>query len=245
MDDEKVKQLRAEGNNGIAALKRRLTDRAGEHFNNALNLADEIEDERQRRDELATLSALFQQCGFPDLALMAAEEAVELDRALGLESFLGQDIISVGNAHMSMENTQKAQAYFEEALGMFVEQGEWANAASANTNLAAIVANAGEMPKAITMLETSLRYLAKEPFDNTETQTRFLLLQALEVTVSDVARAVENAQQLVSRFLHEMPPDQRQMTVHFVAKLAARYLEAHPQANADAWKAATFPLLFK
>ena len=82
MADETVKPPKAEGNNGIVALRKRLVARAGEHFNAALHFGDEIADERTRRDELGALSALFQQCGFPDLALLAAEEAVEWGRAL-------------------------------------------------------------------------------------------------------------------------------------------------------------------
>src|SRR5262249_8773672 len=134
-----------------------------------------------RRDEISTLATLFDMYGFHDLALMAAEEAVELDRILGLDKLLAEDIVSAGCAHQNMDNTAKAEACFQEALEICLRRNDWANAASANTNIAGIVANRGEMAKAIEMLEVSLEYLAKEPFDDTELKTRLTLLQAVEL----------------------------------------------------------------
>jgi tetratricopeptide (TPR) repeat protein len=244
MDEAKIKELRVEANQGIEAARRGQADQASLHFNNALNLAEDLEDERTRRDEISTLSALFEHCGFPDLALMAAEEAVDLDRSLGLDSLLGQDIIAVGNAHLKLQNAAQAEASFQEALEMFLKRSDWANAASANTNLAGMVADRGEMAKAIELLETSLGYLAKEPFDDTELNTRFALLQALEFEGRDVDRAIENARQLCARFWNKMPDLQRKLTGDFVARAIERHLQARPQANAAAWKARTFPMLY-
>src|SRR6266705_841812 len=105
MDQQMVKEFRAAADKGIAALERKQADQASVHFNNALTRAEDLSDNRTRRDEIATLAALFDRCGFPDLGLMAAEEALGLDRSLGLENLMGQDLIEVGNAHLNLDNT--------------------------------------------------------------------------------------------------------------------------------------------
>lgn len=245
MDEATVSKLRTEANRGIEAVKNRLADQASLYFNNALNLAEDLQDERMRRDETSTLSTLFEHCGFPDLALMAAEEAVELDRTLGLDDLLGEDIIAVGSAHVRLKNTAKAEQCFREGLEMFLKRRDWANAASANTNLAGLVADRGEMAKAIELLEASLGYLAKEPFDDTELQTRFALLQAMEFEAHDVDRTIENARILSARFWDKMRDEQRKLTRDFVERAVERYLQAHPETRAAAWKAKTFPLLYR
>jgi len=245
MDAAIVEQLRSKANAGIEALKKRHPDQASVHFNSALELAEDVADARTRRDEVAVLSTLFERCGFPDLALMAAEEAVELDRSLKLDGLLGQDIIAVGNAHLKLENVAKAEGCFKEALETFVKRGDWANAASANTNMAAIVANQGKMGKAITLLEASLAYLAEAPFPDTEMQTRFALMQAMEFEGYDVDRAIANAAELCARFWTDMREEQRAIARDFVDRAVKRYVQMHPQPKSSAWKAKRFPMLYK
>ena len=128
---------------------------AGQHFNKALNLTEDVKDDRTRRDELAVLSILFDQCGFPDLALTAAEESVDLDRRLGLDELIHGDLLNVGTAHLNLDNDAKADACFREALALALARGDWANAASASTNLGNVLAKRGEMTKAIMLLQVS------------------------------------------------------------------------------------------
>ena len=69
MDDATVRQIKVEGEQGLKAAQVGRPDVAGQHFNKALNHAEDVKDDRTRRDELATLSILFDQCGFPDLCM--------------------------------------------------------------------------------------------------------------------------------------------------------------------------------
>lgn len=241
MDETIVKKIKTEADKGIEAGNMRQTDRASLHFNNALNLAEDLEDERTRRDEISLLATLFEMYDFPDLALPAAEEAVELDHSLGLDSLLGQDLLTVGNAHSMMENTVKAEALFQEALEIFLKRDEWANAASASTNIAGIVANGGDIPRAIEILKTSLEYLVREPFDDTEINTRLTLLQAMELEGHDIEHTIENARLLCSRFWDKMTDMHRNVAREFVA----RAVERHPSSNSAAWKVETFPMLYR
>jgi tetratricopeptide (TPR) repeat protein len=247
MDETTVNRIKAEADMGLKAVQAGRPDLAGQHFNNALNHAEDLEDDRTRRDEISVLSMLFDECGFPDLALMAAEESVEIDRRLGLNALLHEDLLNVGTAHLNLDNDAKAEACFREALDLAIKQGDWANAASANTNLGNVATKHGEMKRAIAIYEKSLEYLAKETSDNTdntEINTRVMLLQASEIDNYDVDRSIDNARKLCGRFWKDMQDMHRQAAKELINQAVERYLESHPQKNAGAWKAETFPMIF-
>lgn len=242
MDNVMIAEIQEEVNRGFEALQRHKADQAAVFFIRALIRAEDLEDNCTRRDEFSGLSSAFEKCGFPDLALMAAEDAVDIDIELGMTDLMVSDIIAVGNAHLKMDNTAQSEKCYREALQISLEQGNFANAASANTNLASIIANRGDIPGAIALLENSLEYLAKQPFDPTEIQTRFALLQALEFEEHDVDEAIKNARQLCSRFFEKIPDIQLDVMKDFVGRAANRYLKAHPEVDASTWKAENFPM---
>lgn len=244
MDENTVLELRREAEMGIAALQGNRSDVAAVHFNNALNRAEALKGDRTRRDELSALAGLLDQYGFPDLGLAAAEDAVELDQRLGLESLGAQDLIEVGNAHVSLENTVKAEQCFRDAVAVLLRRNEYASAASANSNLAALLANRGEVAQAIELFQKSLEYLAQESFDFTEIQTRIGLLETLEHTNGDLDTALENARRLCSRFFEQIPEPQLQAVRKFIGKLVKRYLDAHRNLVPKEWKSKTFPMLY-
>ena len=62
-----------------------------------------------------------------------------------------------------MENTAKAEQCFRDALAIFLERKEFANAASATTNIAGIAANYGDMAKAAKLLSRALDIWRKSP----------------------------------------------------------------------------------
>jgi len=243
MDQQNIEQSRAAANQGISAIKDGRNDEASQLFNSALGYADDIVNDRARRDELSALAALFDMCGFPDLGVMAAQEAVDLDRTLALDSLTAQDLLEVGNAQMALGNKIEAGKCFREALDTFLRREEYANAASANTNLSGIFADDGDMLKARAMLKTSLEYLKKAPFDNTEMQTRLGLLQIMEFTNDDLEESMANARELCSRFFRSMDPQRKDATRQFVARLGKRYKAAHPKTSTTTWMAKNFPAL--
>lgn len=244
MDTTVIDKIRGEVNQGISAAQNQQMEQAGILFTKAFNRTEELEDDRTRRDEVSVLSSVFENCGFFDLALQAAEEAVDLDYDLGLTNLMAQDIIAVGNAHLNLENTAQAEEHYNKALKIFLDEDDLGNAASANTNLAGIIANRGDIPQAIELLKKSLEYLAKQPFPETETSTRFALLQTMEIEKYDVDQAVENARQLCSRFFNSMPDMHRNVAAEIINQTVQRYLEAHPELDAAAWKAENFPVIY-
>lgn len=243
-DDEVVEQIRATSHAGLDAVGANDVDQASVHFAAVLDLCEDIADDTTRRNEYALLAGLLE-ARFPDMALTAAEEAVELDRDLGLDNKLPQDLIAVGNAHLNMQNTPQAEALYRQALDILLQQDDFANAASANTNLGSIVAGRGDLPGAMQIFETSLGYLARNPFEHTEVQTRFALLQVYEFEGIDVERALGNARELWDRLFDEMHPLQRDAGADFLEQLCNRYLAAHEKIDdGAAWRAATFPRVY-
>ena len=89
MDDATVRQIKVEGEQGLKAAQVGRPDVAGQHFNKALNHAEDVKDDRTRRDELATLSILFDQCGFPDLCVANSKFLSILPRVAKLVALCG------------------------------------------------------------------------------------------------------------------------------------------------------------
>jgi tetratricopeptide (TPR) repeat protein len=244
MEDQAVRRIKAEADRGLQAARAGRADLAGRHFNNALNEAAAITSDRIRRGELAVLSTLFDMSGFPDLALSAAEDSVGIDRRLGFDDVLHEDLLNLGNAHLNMDNDGKAEQAFREALDHALARNEWANAASASTNLGNLQTKHGDMTGAIARYETSLEYLAKEQFDDTEINTRLMLLQASELAQADVERSIDNAKSLCARFWKDMQQMHRDAARQLIGQAVERYLGSHEQPDPGAWKAAAFPALY-
>ncbi|REJ82745.1 MAG: hypothetical protein DWQ36_06590 [Acidobacteria bacterium] len=240
-----VAAMREAANRGIDAANHGRGDVASVQFERALELAEEIDDGRTRRDEISVLSTLLERYGFAELALPAAEEALATARALELEDrVVGQDLIAVGNAHNQLENTARAEALYRQALDLFVGIEDWANAASASTNLAGVVGNGGDLPRAATLLETSLTYLERAAFDETEINTRLALMQVYELIEADPGAALDNAERLCDGFWQRLHAQQKRLVADFVMRLTRRHPEAAaaPEGLA-AWAQKRFPMI--
>ena len=79
MESKPAKHGREAANAGIEAVQRKRRDDAAVQFNTALEHFEAIEDDAERRKELGTFALLLYHMGFPDLALMAAQEKLQRD----------------------------------------------------------------------------------------------------------------------------------------------------------------------
>jgi len=235
MESQSAKRGQDAANAGIEALKQNRRDEAGMHFNRALDHYEEIEDMAERRSELGTFALLLDRVGFPDLALMTAQEAVELDKQLGDQRHLAEDIVTCGNAELHMGNTDDALSHYSRALDVCVANGDLDNAASTSTNIALIIGNRGEMNKAIRMMYESLDYLAQQPNPATEIITRIALSQALEAEGRPPEDIFAVARPIV-RFADKLRPDQWDGLRGPLEDTVQRYVQLHPEANSLAVK---------
>jgi tetratricopeptide (TPR) repeat protein len=233
-----------EANAGVEAMKMGNRQKAGEHFWKALNHLDDIEDLSERRGYLAAISQLFSQTEFPDLALAASQDAVEIDEQREDMRNLTNDLLDVGNAQMNMNNWDEALKNYERALKTCLEKKYYDNAASASTNLGSIFWNRDENDKAIKMMNDSLKYLKKEPNPETEITTRVYLLNMLEYEKHDPEQVFKVAKPVVAQFSDQLRDDQWDLIRKSLDKSIKRYVAKNPQIDANAWKAKNFPALY-
>jgi tetratricopeptide (TPR) repeat protein len=224
----------------MKALESGDRDGAIDAFQEAFDGLDHVPEEQERRDKYALLGTMFINLDLPDRGLLAARAAVDLDEALNDRNLLGQDILTCGTAIGRMGNIAGALEAYRDARRIFVEDKNWANAASANTNIAIIVGQK-DIGEAIDLLEESLTYLERIPFPDTEITTRIALIQALVVDDRPPERVFEVAQPLFAKFWDRLRADQKENSVGPLDQAIARHLAAHPVPDPAAWKAERFP----
>jgi tetratricopeptide (TPR) repeat protein len=240
IDMATLQTIKSQTDRGVKALTRGDRSGAIDAFQEAFDGLDDVPNMRERRDEYALLGTMFIKSGAPDRALLAARAAVELDEALNDRNLLGQDILMCGTAIWHMGNIAGAIDAYRDAHRIFVEDQSWANAASANTNIAILVGQK-DIVGAINLLEESLFYLDRAPFPDTEIKTRIALIQALVVDKRPPQRVFEVAQLLFARFWGRLRSDQKENSVGPLDDAIARHLAANPVADPTAWKAKRFP----
>ncbi len=225
---------------GIEAIQAGDGNLAVNELQTAFDRLGDVADRKSRRDKYALLGTLFIRLQAGERALAAARAAVELDEALGDRNLLGQDILMCGTAIGTLGNHEGAVAAYRDARRIFLEDENWANAASATTNIA-IIEGQNDIDAGIEMLEESLGYLARQPFPDTEITTRIALVQALVVAERPPQRVFEVAADLFRKFWDELRPDQRENSVGPLDIAIERHLAAHRVADPAAWKRNKFP----
>jgi len=244
MSPDSVKQSRDEAKAGIAAMERGRQDEAGLHFLCALNCLDDVQDLRERRHLLSEASEFFLDAGFEDLALMAVLDALDADKKSGPERSLIKDSITYANINTRLGNLERAEASYRSILERCLKKGDYANAASASTNLAGILADDNYLEEATRLLENSLDYLKKEEFRDTEINTRLMLIQVLEVQHCDCQRTFDEARTVLDLFSSELPQRHREVLGRSVEDALKRHLVNHPNIDAEQWKKQEFPELY-
>ena len=230
-------------NEGIEALKHNHREEAGIFFYNALDHFEAIEEMAERRDELGPFGLFLDRVGYPDMALMAAQAAVELDKKMGNQRQLAEDTNTCGNAHLHLGNNEEALSLYRQALNICLENGDFDNAASASTNIALIIGNRGEMGEAIKMMYKSLEYIEKKPNPSTEIITRIALTQALEVEGREPLEVFSVARP-IARFGDRLRPDQWEGLRGPLEQTVTRYNRCHPESSAQSVKQEYLPNIF-
>ncbi len=226
---------------GIAAHNEDRFDDAGLYLFQSLTCLDKHPAAEPRRDQTRYLASKFRDGGYEDLALLASREAVRLDEALQDHKIMASDLIFYGNVHQRLGNAEEAKGTFREVIDLCVKAGDFGNAASASTNLAALVANGGDGKQAITLLSKSLEYLSKKPFPNTEFLTHVAMIQTVHLHGGDPALAITSGIALSRQFQDKLTVQVRKILVQPLREMAAAYLEQKPQPDPDAWKMQNLP----
>jgi hypothetical protein len=90
-----------------------------------------------------------------------------------------------------------------------------------------------------------LQYLARSDGNpDTDTVTRLMLLQVADALDGDPEPALQASADLFTRLQRSFGPDRWQQVAPAFHRLVERFLAAHPELDAQAWKRKTFPRVF-
>jgi len=189
------------------------------------------------------MADLLHGAGFEDLAMMALTDVLAADRQLGDERSLTNDMMTYGNVQVRLGNLGEAEATYRSLIDDTLKKADHANAASASTNLAGLLANDGFLAEARELLENSLRYLEEEAFPDTERNTLLTLIQVLDLAGAEPEAIFQHARSL-EPYAGDLPPQVREMVTRLVDGATGRHLAEHPQPDPQTWKRQQFPWLY-
>jgi hypothetical protein len=217
---------------------------AGQRFLGAMKLIEELPDGPERSQQLGSAAHLCSRHGHPDLALMALQGLLESSERRGNPAKHCADLLSLANSWSRLGRPAASSTINKIALAHAVEHRRYADAASASTNLAINDANAGRLPQALKRLQASLDFLAEETNPDTDAITRLLLLQVVDAMQADPAIALNASADLFTRLMPHVGPERWKSAAPAFHRLVDRYVAAHPDLDAEAWKRKSFPLVF-
>jgi tetratricopeptide (TPR) repeat protein len=229
---------------GIAAQNERKFDDAGVYFFNALTCLAQLPAAEPRRDQTRQLASLFLKGGHEDISLLAAREAIRLEEELNDYKALASDLLFYGNIHQQLGNKAEAKATFEEVIARCLDVHDFANAASASTNLAIMIVEGGDGQQAIKLLTDSLEYLSKERFPETEFNTHATLIQVVDLYGGDPTLAVNSGIAISKEFSDRLTDQHRKALVEPLRKAVEAYLQKQPLPNPDTWKNENLPWVY-
>lgn len=208
----------------------------------ALRAATSIEDNERRREACLAVGDLSGQAGFTDLLLGSIHELLRIDELLGHGQGLATGLLEYSGIYMELDNFELSDHYNERARELALAGGHMAEAAAASTNLANTAMRWEDFAAAVPRLRQSLDYLRGcDDCERTEAITRALLLQALHILGQDPQLAVAEARPLWTRLRSMLSPEQHQQLREIAERIAAGHLKAHPELDADAWRAEFLP----
>jgi tetratricopeptide (TPR) repeat protein len=242
-DEEICDQSANESRIAFKKLRERRLN-AGVHCWRALTVLDNMKDLRMKRNCLLVLAEqVFKGLKCFDLSLFAIQSAIEIDKSLSDTKSLAQDLLVYGNINMDLGNTYSAIEAYRKTIEINLKNQDFANAASASTNLAIMLANNYKLEESITLLNQSLSYLDKKPFPDTEITTRLALIRILSLKNIEATKVIENAEVLFNLYSAKIPQNTKSMVAGALEQAIQRYLLDHPELDLKLWRAQKLSLL--
>lgn len=229
---------------GVESTKVGRFGKAGQHFLQALEIIESQPEGDDKSKELGITAELLFSTGHPDLALMALQGLLESKERKSDPAKHCGDLLTLANSWNRLGRSGASSIVNEQVLDLAFKHGRFADAASASTNLASNYANSGRLPKALKHLQESLEYLKKESNLDTDAITRITLIQVVDAMGAEPEIALDASTDLFTRLIKYVGPERWEFCQVAFHRLVDRYLQAHPELDADTWKKKTFPLAF-
>lgn len=231
---------------GLAARHNGRVRDADRLFRKALAEFAKVPDPAQRRAVLGQAALTFESTGDHELALTALQGSLSLDEELQDHRHLAEDLLTLGNLRAQLGQLDEAQAAYERAVAICVQHGHLDHAATANTNLAILLANSQRLPQAIAALRQSLAYLLDHPqrVPAIEIHTRLALIQAVDSAQAEAEVALDAAYGLFERCEAELQDAQWQRVDAAFRRCVDRHLAALGESDPARWRAEQFPRVY-
>ncbi len=231
-------------NKGIESTNAGHFGEAGQYFLQALEFVESLPEGNDKSEELGVIAELLFRAGHPDLALMALQGLLESEERKSDPVKHCGDLLTLANSWSRLGRAVASSIVNEQVLDLALKYERFADAASASTNLAINDANAGRLPEALNRLQQSLEYLKKQPNPDTDAITRISLIQLVDAMDAEPEIALNASADLFTRLIKYVGPERWGACQSAFHRLVDRYLQAHPELDADTWKKETFPLVF-
>jgi tetratricopeptide (TPR) repeat protein len=144
------------GNLGIAYRVLGQVDQAIDYHQQALVIASEIGDLRQKGNHLGNLGNAYLDLGQIDQAIASFEQALVIARKIGHRQGEGNHLGNLGNAYRDIGQLKKAIDYYQQALDIACELGDFRREGNHLGNLGNVYHNLGQMERAVTSFERAL-----------------------------------------------------------------------------------------
>ena len=181
---------------GYAANERTAFAIARENLNKSLTIADEIGSMQLRVRTLSQLASVEYYSGHNDQAIAYAKQVIQLARDNGLEYWIADGWMRLGNAHMFNGHLSDAESCIQEAVQLARRNQHPRIEADSNATLANIRDQQGKPDDTITYAKLALNYYVDYGFLMPAAKASVTIMRAQEKK-GDSVRAREAAETLL------------------------------------------------
>lgn len=207
--------------------------------------ASEIVDDTSRRHALSSIAKHAVNMEYPELSQQLARQLIRLDRQLGRIGWVITDLLSYGSSLHHSRQHLEAEGVYLQAYDLALEIKSWQRAAAASTNYAAAIAARGALDEAQKWLESSLKYLHREPDLDTEVRTRVMLIQTMHIRGEKLATCFETTRELLNEHKNNISRVHRILIHGMMDPVLKSYFNENPDLEPQTWIRENFPELME
>jgi serine/threonine protein kinase/Flp pilus assembly protein TadD len=193
-NDEGIAEV--EYQRGYAANDRTDFDHARENLNKSLAIANEIGSMQLRVRSLAQLTSVDYLSGYTDRAVVDANQVIQLAKDNGLEYWIADGWMRLGNAYMFKGELKDAESAIQQSLNLAHQNQHPRIEANANLTMANIRDQQGKPDETISYAELALKYFRDYGFLMPAAKVSATIMRA-EEKKGDIAHAREAANALL------------------------------------------------
>ncbi|WP_316815708.1 tetratricopeptide repeat protein [Pedobacter nyackensis] len=140
-------------NIGIVFNETKKYDESAQYFNEALNLARQLNDHELIANVINDQASLYLNLGKSDLAFKQFKEAMEIRKKYNDEWGLTRSYLNIGQFYLTRKDYKSAEAYLKDAIALGKKVQFWQNVNTASLYLFQLYKEKGDLSNALNTLE--------------------------------------------------------------------------------------------